>query len=131
VFLRNQNNIDGFAANFCELPNGELLFAPKGPETGLPVTWDEYGDVLAAYERIHTQGMVVNWILWLGAGAYGLYQLIAHDAYRPFFIAVGIALVLTVLLGARDAMGCLLPFEERRRTMLRQASEGVATASPD
>jgi hypothetical protein len=121
-----------FAAKFCELPNGDLLFAPEGPETGLPVTWEEYGEVLAAYERTHTAGMVMNWGMWLAAAGYGLYQFDHARHVIGLLRELGAQHSGSVLV-RRSRCTCDICFRssKRRQAMLREAAEGAVTAPLD
>lgn len=127
MFLSNQHNIDRFAANFCETESGDLLFAPDGPETGVPVTWEEYEAAVAAYERAQTRSMAMMWVLLLSTGGYGLHQLIMRDTYQPFLIGVGLASVLSLALMVRAGLGTLAPFIKRRAAMLAERRKIGAT----
>ena len=91
----------------------------------MPVTWEEYHAVMAAFETRHMINMAITWALLAAGGAYGLYHVLAEDRYLPFFIGVGAATLLSFLLHLRDGTGLLLPFLERRDQLLN----GQPTAS--
>ena len=125
MFVRRQDVIDSFDSNFREMEDGTILFQPPRAEVGVPVTWEEYHAVMAAFETRHMINMAITWALLAAGGAFGLYHVLAEDRYLPFFIGVGAATLLSFLLHLRDGTGLLLPFLERRDQLLN----GQPTAS--
>lgn len=123
MFIRRQDLIDRFAANFRENSSGECLFQPRKSDVGLPVTWDEYQEVMFAFEKIQMQNMIVTWIAMAVAAGYGYYNLIFKGLYAPFFVAVGIATLFSFAVTLRDGLGLLLPFIKRRDLLEQMLTE--------
>jgi hypothetical protein len=114
MFLSQQDAIDRFDANFHHSPDGEVYFQPPNEEVGLPISWDEYQACMASFEREHFRDMIVMWLAILGSGGYGLYRTIATETLVPFFICLGAAVLVSVLLQVMSGMRLLAPFIRRR-----------------
>ncbi|RYG79578.1 MAG: hypothetical protein EON59_15925 [Alphaproteobacteria bacterium] len=119
MFLRRQDVVDKFEANFREMEDGQLLFQPPRAKIGVPITWDEYADVMARFERYHIIHMLANLAVFICGGAFGLYYLIFEGRFIPFVFAFVIAFTFSVALQVRDSVGLLLPFVKRRDEMLK------------
>ena len=125
MFIRRQDLIDSFASNFGDTADGRILFQPWKSKVQVPVTLDEYADVMAAFERVQTVNMEVTWIAFLIAGAVGLEKLISDDVYAPFFISLGLAIIFSFALHLRDGLNLLLPFIERREALIAADQHGA------
>lgn len=110
MFLRRQELIDQFDSVFREDGDGGVLYWPKKSEIGLPIEWEEYAAVKAAFERVHQQNMAVTFLAFGAAGLNGFYKLLSENTYLPFLIGVGLASLFTFALHLRDGLGLLLPF---------------------
>lgn len=65
--------------------------------------------------------MAISWIAMLGAGAFGLYHVIAYDSYASFFVALGVACLFSFMISLRGQLDLLLPFMERRDELAKTA----------
>ncbi|PXA95635.1 hypothetical protein DMC47_19195 [Nostoc sp. 3335mG] len=122
MFLRRQDLINRFESNFRTGADGSIVFQPPRSQYSAPVSPEEYDAVIAAFERRQIIAQVATLVTFGAAGAYGMYQVIAHDAYGAFFIAFGVAFSVSFALSFRDYTTLLQPFMERRDA-LRAASE--------
>lgn len=114
VFVRRQDLIDRFDANFRTDADGQIIFQPPRSEYGAPVSAEEYDAVMAAFERRQTIAQIATWCAFGAAGAYGIYQVIASADYGAFFVALGGAFAVSFALSFRDYTTLLQPFMERR-----------------
>lgn len=122
MFLRRQDLIDRFEANFRTGADGNIVFQPPRSKYSAPVSAEEYDAVIAAFERRQTFAQAATLIVFGTAGAYGIYQVIATADYGAFFIALGVAFAVSFALSFRDYTTLLQPFMERRDA-LRAASK--------
>ncbi|MGW8203644.1 hypothetical protein ACWGM0_14040 [Sphingomonas bisphenolicum] len=129
MFIRRQDLIDRFAANFRENASGECLFQPKKSKVGLPVTWEEYQELMSAFEKIQMQNMVVTWFAFIVAAIHGYHALIFNGLYTPFFVAIGIATLFSFAVTLRDGLRLLLPFIERRDLLEQMLIEQAITVA--
>jgi hypothetical protein len=113
VFLRRQDLIDAFDANFREDEEGQVLFWPRKSEVGLPIDWEQYANLKDTFERDHMRSMALSWVALLSAAGYGLYRLVADDTYIPFFVTAGLAIVFTFSQNAHSALRLLRPLAIR------------------
>lgn len=142
MFIRRQDVIDQFASNFRDTQDGGILFQPKHAGTGLPITWDEYHDVMAAFERRQMFSMAITWALMLAAFAWGSYRSMRYGDQLNFLGALGGAFLLSTALSFRDGAGLLAPLRlrldalvedseadarPRRRTRRRAAKGTIGT----
>lgn len=123
VFLRRQDLLDRFDANFRTDADGNIIFRPPRSKYGAPVSAEEYEAVMAAFERRQIIAQIVTWLAFAAVGAYGIYQVIALADYGAFFVAIAVAFAVSFALSFRDYTKLLQPFMERRRDALRAASE--------
>lgn len=114
VFLRRQDLIDRFDANFRTDADGNIIFHPPRSKYGAPVSAEEYDAVMAAFERRQIIAQIATWLAFGAAGAYGIYQVIVSADYGAFFVAVGVAFAVSFALSFRDSTTLLQPFMERR-----------------
>ncbi|WP_146107678.1 hypothetical protein [Porphyrobacter sp. HT-58-2] len=117
--------IDRFAANFRETTDGQIIFQPPKAKIGVPVTWEEYEAVTSSFERMQMENMAITWAVFIAAGAFGIYYVIAEDRYLPFFLALGMAFLFSSALNFRDGLGLLLPFIQRRDELLKVRGMGT------
>ncbi|MBR0553923.1 hypothetical protein [Stakelama marina] len=122
MFLRRQDLIDRFEANFRTGADGNIVFQPPRSKYSAPVSAEEYDAVIAAFERRQAIAQAATLIAFGAAGAYGIYQVIATADYGAFFIALGVAFAVSFALSFRDYTTLLQPFMERRDA-LRAASK--------
>jgi hypothetical protein len=122
VFLRRQDLIDRFDANFRTDADGQIIFQPPRSKHGAPVSVEEYNAVMTAFERRQTIAMAATWLAFGTAGAYGIFRVIAFADYGAFLISFGVACAVSFALSFRDYTTLLQPFMERRDA-LRAASK--------
>lgn len=128
MLFRRQDVIDNFEANFRVTEDDQILFQPPKADIGIPITWEEHANVMAAFEQNHRINMVINLAVFFGAGAVGFYYLLSEGRYVPFFIALGAAFIFSSALQFRDAMGLLLPFIQRRDELLKNLKQAGAVS---
>lgn len=119
MFIRRQDLVDSFAANFRDTVEGGIVFQPSDAALPVPVTTEEFDAVMAAFERRQVIDQMISWAVMLGAFAYGGYHVATEDRYLPFFIAIGLGFVFLLCLWARDSLALLLPFIRRGDEMLQ------------
>lgn len=122
MFLRRQDVLDQFAKNFRETEDGQVLFQPRRAKVGLPISWEEYDAVTAAFERRQLIDMAITWVAVLGGGSVGYYQLLAHDSWAKFFGAFAVGLIFAFSNQLRNQLGLLMPLIKRREA-LQEAME--------
>jgi len=130
VFLRRQDLIDRFDANFRTHAEGHIIFQPPRSKYGAPISAEEYDAVMAAFERRQMIAQLATLVAFGAAGAYGIYQVIALADYGASFVALGVAFAVSFALSFRDYTTLLQPFMERRDA-LRAALEKPGTAAED
>jgi hypothetical protein len=123
MFLRRQDVLDQFAKNFRETEGGEVLFQPPRAKVGLPITWEEYDAVTAAFERRQLIDMAITWVAIISGGAFGYYQLLAHDSWLRFFGGFAAGSIFAALNQLRNQLGLLLPLIERREALQKTIDE--------
>jgi len=114
VFLRRQDLIDRFDANFHSEADGQIIFQPPRSKYGAPVSVEEYDAAMIAFERRQMIAMAATWLAFGTAGAYGLYRVMAFDDYGSFFVAFGLATAASFALSSRAYIAPLQPFMKRR-----------------
>jgi hypothetical protein len=122
MFLRRQDVLDQFANNFRETEEGQVLFQPKKAKVGLPISWEEYDAVTAAFERRQIIDMAITWVAVLGGGAVGYYQLLVHESWAKFFSAFAVGWIFAFSNQLRNQLGLLMPLIKRREA-LQEAME--------
>ena len=125
MFIRSQDVIDRFAANFRETTDGQIFFQPPKAKIGVPVTREEYEVVISSFERIQMENMAITWVIFIAAGAFGIRYVIVEDRYLPFFVALGLAFLISFAANIRDGLGLLLPFIRRRDELLKVRAMGT------
>jgi hypothetical protein len=125
MFIRRQDVIDRFAANFRETTDGQIFFLPPKAKIGVPLTREEYEAVTSSFERMQIENMVITWAMFIAAGVVGIFYVIVDDRYLPFFLALGLAFALSSALVIRDGLGLLLPFIRRRDELLKVRGMGT------
>lgn len=128
MFLRRQDLIDRFHANFRSEPDGIIMFHPPRSKHGAPISAEEYEAVTSAFERRQIVSMAATWLLFGAAGLYGTYRVIRFDDYGAFFVSLGLAGLISAVLSFRDQTDLLEPFIKRRDELRavneRRISEG-------
>lgn len=127
MFLRRQDLIDRFHANFRSEADGRIVFHPPRSKHGAPVSAEEYETVTSAFERRQIASMAATWLLFGAAGLYGTYRVIRFDDYGAFFVSLGLAGLISAMLSFRDQADLLEPFMKRRdevRSVNERISEG-------
>jgi hypothetical protein len=89
MFLRRQDVLDQFAKNFRETEDGQVLFQPRRAKVGLPISWEEYEAVTAAFERRQIIDMAMTWAAILIGVGFGYYRLLTEGSWPNFFAALG------------------------------------------
>src|SRR5215211_6854237 len=117
MFLRRQDVLDKFAENFRETDDGQVLYQPRRTKIGLPITWEEYEAVTAAFERRQIIDQAITWVAVTGGGVFGYYQLVTHDSWAKFFGAFAVGVAVAFLNGVRNQLGLLLPLNQRRNEL--------------
>ena len=123
MFLRRQDVLDQFANNFRETEDGQIVFQPRRGKVGLPITWEEYEAVTAAFERQQIIDMAVTWIAVIGGLAVGGYQLLANGSWSRFFLAFAVGSIFAFLHGLRNQLGLLMPLIQRREALQKSMME--------
>ena len=123
MFLRRQDLLDQFAKNFRETEDGQVLYQPGRAKVGLPITWEEYEAVTAAYERRQIIDMAITWVAVIGGGTFGYYQLLAHDSWTKFFSAFAVGVAVAFLNQLRNQLGLLLSLNQRRNHLQKAMKE--------
>jgi hypothetical protein len=123
MFLRRQDLLDQFAKNFRETEDGQVLYQPRRAKVGLPITWEEYDAVTAAYERRQIIDMAITWVAVIGGSSFGYYQLLAHDSWAKFFGAFAVGLAVAFLNQLRNQLGLLLSLNQRRSELQKAMKE--------
>jgi hypothetical protein len=97
MFLEHRPTIQKFQSMFHQEPDGSVGYLPPKESIAMPMSLDEYFELVAIFRRNHRIGMAQMWFSNLVGSFYGGYRYLRSDQITDFLLIFGIGMGFGIL----------------------------------